>query len=195
MEKRLQQRLIGAAVIVALAVIFLPMLLNGGGDNAQVSVKMKIPPEPNYSFRSASEPMPPATTSAPAPTVQAVVPTPKQSAPPPPQPVQPKAAAKPPAAVPEPPVPAQNKAAVKAKPVTPSWVVQVASFSQESAAKTLREHLRKDGFSAYIDRFEDKGKAYYRVRVGPKLTRAGADQDLAKIEKAFKLKGIVVPYQ
>jgi DedD protein len=79
--------------------------------------------------------------------------------------------------------------------VTPAWVVQVASLSKESGARDLRDRLRKQGFSAYVDRFDDKGKVYYRVRVGPKLTRAGAEAQQAKILKVAKLKGIVVPYK
>lgn len=237
MEKRLQQRLIGAAVIIALAVIFLPMLLNGSGDTGRVSMKMQIPPEPNYSFNGAAQPpaasatapvapvavIPPSTTAAPQAPASAPVPpsapppsspatTPSSAPTPAPQPAAPpqsspaKVEAAPPpqappaapAIKPKPaatPVPAQNEAATGGKTVTPAWVVQVASLSQESGAKRLRDRLRKEGFAAYVDRFDDKGKVYYRVRVGPKLTRAGAQAQQAKIEQAVKLKGLVVPYR
>lgn len=234
MEKRLQQRLIGAAVIIALAVIFLPMLLNGGG-NGRVSMKMKIPPEPSYSFNGAAQPPAASGTapvqpisvapaagaesqqSAPAPTQQKPAATAQQSTAPAPTPqpapkmVEPKVTApsvpvqqkpapkpKPPAQPAKPqPAPAQNEASTGGKLVTPSWVVQVSSLSKESGANALRDRLRKQGFAAYVDRFDDKsrGKVYYRVRVGPKLTRAGAEAQQAKILKATKLKGIVVPYK
>lgn len=231
MEKRLQQRLIGAAVIIALAVIFLPMLLNGGGSNKRVSMKMQIPPEPSYSFNGAAQP-PAASSTAPVQPISVMpVPStaasqqsaqaapqqapvvPEQQAAPAPQPapkavepkvMEPKVTApskpvqqKPAPAKPAPqqPTPAQNEAATGGKPVTPAWVVQVVSLSKESDALNLRNRLRKQGFSAYVDRFDDKGKVYYRVRIGPKLTRAGAEKQQAKILKATKLKGIVVPYK
>ncbi|WP_455384873.1 SPOR domain-containing protein [Acidihalobacter prosperus] len=237
MEKRLQQRLIGAAVIIALAVIFLPMLLNGSGSNERVSMKMQIPPEPSYSFNGAAQPpaasgtapvqpisVAPASSAdsqqpAPAPaqapqsasasTAQQATPAPASQ--PSPQMVEPKvtapaepvqqqpAPAKPApsqSATPQPAsTPAQNEASTGGQPVTPAWVVQVASLSKESGARDLRDRLRKQGFSAYVDRFDDKGKVYYRVRVGPKLTRAGAEAQQTKILKATKLKGIVVPYK
>lgn len=218
MEKRLQQRLIGAAVIIALAVIFLPMLLNGGGSNERVSMKMQIPPEPSYSFNGAAQP-PAASSTAPvepiavAPAQAAPQPTPapaasSQQAAPAPQPaakvVEPKVSApampvqqKPasPAPAKPSPTPAQNEASTGGTPVTPAWVVQVSSLSKESGANKLRDRLRKQGFSAYVDRFDDKGRVYYRVRVGPKLTRAGAEAQQAKILAVAKLKGIVVPYK
>lgn len=232
MEKRLQQRLIGAAVIIALAVIFLPMLLNGSGSNGRVSMKMQIPPEPSYSFNGAAQP-PPASSTAPVqpiavapvsgtasqppaqtaqpvePAVSAPVPqqasapsVAAQAAPPAPQPspqvVEPKVTAPATPVQQKPvqqPVPAQNQATPSGKPVTPAWVVQVASLSKESGANELRDRLRKQGFAAYVDRFDDKGRVYYRVRVGPKLTRAGAEAQQVKILKVAKLKGIVVPYK
>lgn len=240
MEKRLQQRLIGAAVIIALAVIFLPMLLNGGGSSEKVSMKMQIPPEPTYTFNGAAQPPAPAGTvavepvqitpapgatsqNAPATTTVtstssapvAAQPVNKPAAPsietpaapaptPAPKVVEPKVTASQPAPkVAEPtvtapqPLPAQNEAAPAGKPVTPAWVIQVASFSQQSAAIKLRDRMRQGGFAAYIDRFDDKSRntVYYRVRVGPKLSRSVAEEQQAKIEKIYKIKGLLVPYQ
>ena len=235
MEKRLQQRLIGAAVIIALAVIFLPMLLNGGGGNKRVSMKMQIPPEPSYSFNGAAQPpaasgtapvqpisvapassadsqqsaqsTPPQSASGSTASSQPSAPAPASQSSPkavepkvtaPAQPVQQKPAPAKPTptqSAPQQPTPAQNEASTGGKAVTPAWVVQVVSLSKESGARDLRDRLRKQGFSAYVDRFDDKGKVYYRVRVGPKLTRAGAEAQQTKILKATKLKGIVVPYK
>lgn len=80
------------------------------------------------------------------------------------------------------------------KPVVSAWVVQVASFVDEHSAVVLRDRLRKGGFSSYIDRFPHAGKTYYRVRVGPRLSREKAEAMLGRIDKAVKLKGMLVPY-
>lgn len=49
MDKVLKKRLVGTAVIVALAVIFVPMLLEGPAEKAEdVSMKISIPPRPSY---------------------------------------------------------------------------------------------------------------------------------------------------
>lgn len=47
MDSGLKKRLLGAAVLIALAVIFVPMLLPSHSDSGQQSVSVKIPPEPN----------------------------------------------------------------------------------------------------------------------------------------------------
>lgn len=225
MDKRLQQRLIGAAVLIALAVIFLPMLLSGGGSKP-VAVKMKLPPEPNYHFNDATHPpLPPATsqampaevaplpqlaTSPPAPAVAQVpaAPTPVTQVPTPApaektavqQPASKPAAApahtvSKPVSKPKPPVPPPSTVtAPPGKPVVTAWVVQVASLVDENGANMLRDRLRKEGFDSYIDRFRHAGKTYYRVRVGPRLSKPKAEAMLAHIDRAVKLKGMVVPY-
>ncbi|MBS0382929.1 MAG: SPOR domain-containing protein [Proteobacteria bacterium] len=43
----MKKRLLGAAVLIALAVIFVPMLLPSHSDSGQQSVSVKIPPEPS----------------------------------------------------------------------------------------------------------------------------------------------------
>jgi len=52
METTLKQRLIGAAVIIALAVIFVPMILDGSGRQESVALNMEVPPEPTFTFES-----------------------------------------------------------------------------------------------------------------------------------------------
>jgi cell division septation protein DedD len=47
MDSGLKKRLLGAVVLIALAVIFVPMLLPGHSDSGSQSVSMKIPPEPS----------------------------------------------------------------------------------------------------------------------------------------------------
>ncbi|AOU97492.1 hypothetical protein BI364_05450 [Acidihalobacter yilgarnensis] len=219
MDKRLQQRLIGAAVLIALAVIFLPMLLSGGGSD-HVSMKMKLPPEPDYHFsNSTPQPLPPATSQT-VPSTVTALPAASTTAPPATanpmasvvQPVTPAPAMPQPAPQPPPVAPVEHERAtpkpvIKApapppssvtmpagKPVVSAWVVQVASFVDEHSAVVLRDRLRKGGFSSYIDRFPHAGKTYYRVRVGPRLSREKAEAMLGRIDKTVKLKGMLVPY-
>lgn len=49
MEQRLKQRLVGAVVLVALGVIFIPMLLTGPVQHTRVDVPIEIPPRPESS--------------------------------------------------------------------------------------------------------------------------------------------------
>lgn len=47
MDSGLKKRLLGAVVLIALAVVFVPMLLPGGSNSGPQSVGLKIPPEPS----------------------------------------------------------------------------------------------------------------------------------------------------
>ena len=58
MERPLKQRLIGAVVLIALAVIFLPMLVKGpapGGGAADVS--LEVPNAPQQGFETRELPL------------------------------------------------------------------------------------------------------------------------------------------
>lgn len=76
MQQLLKQRLVGAVVLVALAVIFLPMLLNGPVERGQVSVPVEIPPKPEVKpsaelpradSETARQPPPQTVTQSPEP--------------------------------------------------------------------------------------------------------------------------------
>lgn len=52
MDSGLKKRLIGAVVLIALAVIFVPMLLPGHSDSGAQSVSVKIPPQPGSEMKT-----------------------------------------------------------------------------------------------------------------------------------------------
>ena len=51
MDERLKQRLIGASVLVALAVIIVPILLDGAGRRVRDTAAFEIPPKPELTQR------------------------------------------------------------------------------------------------------------------------------------------------
>lgn len=53
--KQLKQRLIGAAVIVAMAVIFIPMLFDNTERKEPVTLDMDVPPKPKYTFEDSDQ--------------------------------------------------------------------------------------------------------------------------------------------
>ena len=67
MEPALKQRLVGAAVLVALAVIFLPMLIKGPAPESGVGdVPLDVPPAPAGEFETRELPLLPSRNPAPA---------------------------------------------------------------------------------------------------------------------------------
>lgn len=224
MDSVLKQRLVGAVVLVALGVIFIPMLLEGPNDTLVPELDQlpelvdpapsrpldafptmdTLPVSPDTSVLAADtapEPLEPAPErEAPAPELQpAPAPAP-----------QPDQAAKPPVEVAEPAQPVSSKADAEpaqapaspppSSPGTPksgalgSWVLQVGSFSSQPSALALRDKLRDGGFTTQVEKVRVKGKTYYRVRVGPFLERHEAEQSLKQVAKKFKLSGRVLSY-
>jgi DedD protein len=57
-----------------------------------------------------------------------------------------------------------------------AWVIQVASLRAPEAARTLQNELREKGYPAFVEQADVRGERYYRVRVGPEVERARADQ-------------------
>ncbi|MCG5500407.1 SPOR domain-containing protein [Ectothiorhodospira lacustris] len=194
METPLKQRLVGAAVLVALAVIFLPMLLDGAGREARLSLSEPVPPEPLFE-RPVPAPIQerrPATMAPPSPVDSPVPSTP------PPQ-VRPQARSVPEASPPPPP-PAESRSPTPVRspdpntPVAGGWVVQVGSFGQETNARGEADRLRQAGFPAFVERTSADGRVFYRVKVGPELERHAAQSLQVRLQDEHSLRGIVVSH-
>jgi len=201
-DKGLLQRVVGALVLLALAVIFVPMLLNREDENPQVS--MEAPTMPETPAAPVIEPQPvevPTPGSEPfpeeyeiieeAPVTSVETPTtPIESAPalaePPVAPAPPQASpapSAPPAAAPEQRLDAANL------PV--SWSVQLASLSSRENAESLQKTLRTQGYNAYIRTVGGMN----RVFVGPLIERAEANRLRDVLQRQQKLDGFVVRFE
>ncbi|MBL4826566.1 MAG: SPOR domain-containing protein [Spongiibacteraceae bacterium] len=76
-----------------------------------------------------------------------------------------------------------------------SWVLQVASFSKQANAQDLKENLQKKGYKAYTRRIKTKSGESVRVYVGPKFTKAAFAKDKKVIDKAFKVKSLILRFR
>ena len=192
METLMKQRLIGAVVLIALAVIFVPRLLDGSGrKDSAVEAELSLAP-PKFNFESELpdpkqlDSLPGAETTSEPQAVAAPAEKPEPVAPaPPPAPQK----AKPPA---ESKVLEATASKITPRPSLSGWAVQVAAFEEKGKALALQKKLVAGDFPAFTDKFEKKGKVLYRVRVGPELKRENADQLRAKIEKVKGIKGAFV---
>jgi len=178
-EERLKRRLVGAVVLVSLAVIFLPMLVEQEQLGEVRIESSNIPPRPadTGQFRSS------------------VLPTPLEE--PLIEPLEEPLELTPGVAIDTGyPVDLEEEAAEPTQPRTglSAWVVQVASLSSKNGADKLEAKLRSKGYSAFVEPVSLKGKNLYRVRVGPELDRKRADKMAEQIRKAVDLKGQVIRY-
>lgn len=188
MDQQLKQRLTGAVVLVSLAVIFIPVILEGPRDE-WTPRDHTIPEPPGLDYRAPQElPVP-----APVTPMRTVQPDDKMTADsrPAPLPVPPPV---PESAAPEPVVQAQAPPPVTKQQQTLAngWYVQVGSFSQSDNAGRLRDRLGDAGMDAHLSTVKTGDSTGYRVLVGPSRTRPQAEKLQQKLASNRKLKGIVI---
>ncbi|MGH8581497.1 MAG: SPOR domain-containing protein [Gammaproteobacteria bacterium] len=200
MHQGLKQRLIGAAVLLGLAALVMPVLFDNPAVPEQTEIL--IPPRP--------EPWPgPAISDAEEQTLTRAPEGPAGEAPEVAASEQGKTAApEPPASVPiapiqEKPVPKRENVETPRDPPpatksgkervgVSAWAVQLGSFSSEANAESLATKLRKNGFNAFVEKIYVGGGTVFRVRVGPELDQDKAKQVLARLKDQTSLDGILV---
>lgn len=173
MDQNLKHRLTGAIILVSVAVIFIPVILEGP-DNEWAPLIHSIPEAPQMDFKAHLDvpapipaPVKPTTVQKPAEPAKTVVPVPESK--------------------PEP--------AKQVQPATESpsgWYVQVGSFSQELNASGLGKRLELSGYETRLQKTTTKTGSAWRVMVGPGKTRGTAEKLRDRLAKDHQLKGIVI---
>jgi DedD protein len=205
MDIALKQRLVGATVLIALAVIVLPMLLGGRpeGSIAQ-SRKIEIPAQPEeLDFETRRFPVGEKPVVSPVPDTPRPLPSPtrngessaetesgtisregpasnEQEDAPEAQEQVAQAADRPGRVEPSvsPPAPAADPSAVDAG----RYVVQVASFGSIGNANRLSETLGSHGYSVMLDSVKSDVGTLHRVRVGPYATESQANEAVTRLK-------------
>jgi DedD protein len=208
MDDGLKQRIVGALVLLALLVIFLPVLFD----------RNRVEP-----VDQASQ-IPPAVSPPPAPINPPVVPNVAEAdmAPPPAQMLLPNEteaeksdevaaqiakieAAKSDADKTAPKTGPKLTKTERLKPVVEApelnkkgaaqaWVLQAASYKSATQAKKMRDDLAAKGFNAYVRELNTAKGPVARVFVGPKFDKAAVLEQKKRIDDLFKLNVLVLPY-
>jgi len=213
MDKALKQRLVGASVLIILAVIILPMLLSGRSDTLKTeSRQIELPPQPEeLSFETRRFPVgtpdksvtpgQPKTGESPMPAIQAEM---EQTAGADPESGEdtdtpadtPKETVA--VSVEAPPAvttvilnPPENTRTIEPEAVTdmqgqPRYLVQVASFSSEKRANAMAAELRAGKLPVVMDVVDRTAGRLHRVRVGPYVERSNADAVVKQIRAMNK---------
>ena len=170
MEQPLKQRLIGAIILISLAIIFVPMLI-GNKPNESQSISIEIP-EPPKDIDSLIPTLPEQERD-----MLAEVSISKDTG-----------------------VKISKQTILVMPPLKlaeelNAWVVQVGSFSERKNADALSAKLKLAGFTTFVEQIVGDNAEVYRVRVGPELGKEKADAMKSKLQKELKLvKAIVVKY-
>jgi len=186
MEQKLKERLVGAAVLVAIAVIFIPIIFTDSPETEVISGS-NIPVKPETNFNSRIVPVIESDdkdSSAPiAQKDDGLI-------------IEQKVVAEKVISAKETNAEKISKTEidVKATVGVSAWIVQLGSFTDEDNAQSLNKKLREAGYPAFVEPLKRNGKTSYRVRVGPEIKRSEADKLLKKLKEKMKLDGIVVSY-
>lgn len=171
LDDGLKQRLVGAIALLALAVIFLPVLFDRD-PIVPVDQQSQIPPPPEILTVEMDQPTLPEVTDKAPPPETMFEPDEQDLA-------EPKL---------EPP-------GLEASGVPRSWVLQVASFREEAHAVRLREQLLAKGFAAFSRKAGYKNGAIFRVYVGPKLDKTALARVKNEVDAQFKLDSMILEFK
>lgn len=199
MEPALKQRLWGAVILVALAVIFLPMLIQGPAPDSGVSdVPLTMPDAPAGQYETRELPLvtpgevpeggavgmdttspnaDAADLANPAATPSASAPVPQPSAGAPVSQAVPlgDGGVSAPAALPAETAPAPAALALPAPAAGGDYAVNLGSFASAANAEGVVRALKQSQLPGYSEPATVNGRSGYRVRVGPYATRADAE--------------------
>ncbi|MGB9428481.1 MAG: SPOR domain-containing protein [Gammaproteobacteria bacterium] len=199
MEIGLKERLIGAVVLVILAVIIIPWVLKGGSaPNSTVTKPLALPQattnaaapqayrmDLNNSAATGTGAVPATAMSPPMPAGTAPATAAASNAGP--------AASSPEMQPPPKPAVAPASAPTPRTMTAGKWIVQAGSYGSEANARSVEHKLAAHGFHAYISRYHKSGRTYYRVRVGPYGERAAAERIVTEVSRAYGGRAQVVP--
>lgn len=210
MNDILKQRLVGALILVALGVVFWPIIFVEPGARIEPG-QVSMPPRPGVDTTPIESPRPEqwrvsnetygeqgqfsATDDE---TLTEVELSPEPA-------FEPEQGGSEAASVEsEPPTPvaaavqartsAPEAPALDANGVPMAWSLQVATVSSVDKAEDLRRQLLAMQENAYIRKLERGDKDLYRVFVGPRFERAQLEQARVRINARFGVESLIVRY-
>ena len=205
MDPLLKQRMVGASVLVALAVIIIPAWLEQDASAPAPVVQRDMAPMPTTEFPAAPAKLDPLVAQEIASGLESSADDLASRI----SPLEPDNPPLTPLAMDAPVVVAVDAANVEkiqvqpgpvaatVKPATrpdPSkdWVLQLGSFASKENADSLHAKLRKAGFAAFVAPIEARGKRSYRVRLGGTSNRQDAERLHARLTRELGYSGMVV---
>lgn len=201
MDPLIRQRLVGTLVLLALGVVFWPIIFIEPVSDEPIE-RMVMPPRPAVDESPLPEPVVPSAEALgglQAPVLDAVE--------------QETADANttlaadegetdlavelPEAASLDPAVP-RDKAPpapkLDAQGFAEAWVLQVATVSTRSRADTLVTSLQSKGYEAFRRDFQSNGKTLWRVQIGPRIERDKLKAIKTEVDRALKVDATILRY-
>ena len=172
-EVKLKHRLAGAVIIMSLAIIILPLILDGS-EQERIRITSQIPNPPKVELEEIS--------------ITDVVRKIKQME-------QSSKDRLPKEVVDETDYRERSDFLFDKNNLPVNWSIQIGSFESEKNAVRLRERLRSNNYRTYVLHAQSNEGGLYRVFVGPSSSKAALTQMMGQIEASHDLKGRIVRYR
>jgi len=185
-----RQRLVGVLILVALGVVFWPIIFVEPGVK-DVPGDSRIPARPEVDTSPIEPPDRVGLRVSPEPEAEAPVDQPVSDALPE---VDEVVAPVAPAPEPSPRATPPERPTLDSSGVPVSWTLQVATVSNAANADRLRDRLLSRHYEAYVRRVARGEQELYRVFVGPKFERAKLEQMKQEIDQTFGVTSIITRY-
>ncbi len=196
-EPVVRYRLVGAVILIALAVIFLPWLFDGAGYQYMTDAEDPVPEAPQ--FAEPDVPLPSERDTR----MRDEAPEDEMETPgmdtsrvaearrlPSDLDAEDDMAGDDAAQGPEP----LRREGEPTQEVSSGWAVQVGSYRDGDNAREQERALRDAGLAAFIEDVTVDGETVYRVKVGPRADREAAIRLREDLEEERGLSGIVVTF-
>lgn len=184
MSSAIQNRLVGTVILVALAVIFLPDILDGKKQRYQDTF-VDLPPKPQIKQVEKVEPF---DHEAVAKQVERQIEVVDEVALDDPKPQTEAQQAQ------ENNEPQEQDYPVADAPSNAGWVVQLGVFRHEKNVRELLDKLKAAGYRAFSRPVLTSSGELTKVFVGPDLQKDKLEQALGHLEEVTQLKGRIAPF-
>lgn len=213
MNDGFKQRLVGALVLLSLAVIIWPVVfVETAGPGMDRNTQ--IPPMPPFNKFKVEQPQrPEGIVPVAEPVIEIaeedkIKPAKVGGAETATKPAgRPGAAAKPastaelaskpevkPVAKPAPPAPLPTEPTLDSRGLPLSWSLQVASLQDAGKARELKTNLIAQGYKAYLRNVQTTRGAVSRVYIGPKLDRSSLQRIKVSVDKRYQVDSLIVQF-
>ncbi len=170
MNDILKQRLVGALVLIALGVVFWPVIFVQS-ERQPLDRSNQVPAMPKLRDMQIQAPQPVNKAPSSSDTTEIVL----HDAPPEAQ-------------------DNEDKPSLDAKGIPVAWVLQVVSVSKKEKADSLTRELVDLGHKAYSRSVRRDGEVLYRVYIGPVFDRGSLLKTKQSIDQRLKVNAIIARY-
>lgn len=201
MDNLVKQRLVGALILVALGVVFWPIIFVArDGDTRELRVAVPeappvdlspLPAPDSAALRRAPQAQAQAQGAEQGPAPELFDSDPHIPAPLPALPA--RADTQPPVSL-EPARETLQAPAIDADGLPIAYALQVATIGERERAETLRDELLKAGYKGYLQRLRRDDRTLYRVLVGPRYQRDDLAPVKEAVDRTWRVESLIIRY-